>query len=201
VEAGCNDRFAGKVAGILMVVLSLCLAGMNLLSALKDRHTAYHEIVMIAIAAYTFVKIGLAIRGVVRARKLPASVDRILRDISFADAVVSICTLQRSMLASFPGMGPDEVRLFNILTGTAGWMILLLLGIALIGGRCILMAKRKIVKTSENIANAVTGGYKKIENGVVNCYRKVEDRFIEAYLLKDGETVEQARERLKKETR
>ena len=42
-------------------------------------------------------------------------------------------------------------------------------------------------------------GYKKIERGVVSGYTKIEDKFVDAYLTKDGETVEQAKERLKKQ--
>ncbi|MBE5817954.1 MAG: hypothetical protein E7312_02755 [Clostridiales bacterium] len=52
------------------------------------------------------------------------------------------------------------------------------------------MAKSKI-------ANTVTDGYKKIEKGVTDGYIKIEDKFVSAYLTKEGETVEQAKERLK----
>jgi len=34
---------------------------------------------------------------------------------------------------------------------------------------------------------------------VVDGYRKIEDRFVDAYLTKDGETVEEAKARLKKD--
>ncbi|MBQ7034751.1 MAG: hypothetical protein IJN34_03340 [Clostridia bacterium] len=61
------------------------------------------------------------------------------------------------------------------------------------------MAKSKIVQANEKIADAVTGGYKKIEKGVVEGYTKIEDKFVDAYLTKEGETIEEAKERLKKE--
>ena len=61
------------------------------------------------------------------------------------------------------------------------------------------MAKSKIIKTTDKIAETITESYKKIEKGVVNGYTKIEDRFVDAYLTKDGETVEQAKERIKKE--
>ena len=41
-------------------------------------------------------------------------------------------------------------------------------------------------------------GYKKIEKGVVDGYTKIEDKFVDNYLTKDGETVEEAKKRLKK---
>ena len=61
----------------------------------------------------------------------------------------------------------------------------------------IVMAKSKLVKANEKIAETVVGGYKKIENAVVDTYTKIEDKFVDAYLTKDGETVEEAKKRLK----
>ena len=40
----------------------------------------------------------------------------------------------------------------------------------------------------------------KIEQGVVGGYTKIEDKFVDAYLTKDGETVEEAKNRLKNVT-
>lgn len=70
------------------------------------------------------------------------------------------------------------------------------------------MAKSKLVKANEKIAenvvggckaieNGVVDGYKAIENGVVGVYTKIEDRFVDQFLTKDGETVEDAKTRLK----
>lgn len=61
------------------------------------------------------------------------------------------------------------------------------------------MAKSKIVKVNEKIAEKVTGGFKKISDTVVEGYTKIEDGFVDRYLTKDGETVEEAKIRIKKE--
>lgn len=61
------------------------------------------------------------------------------------------------------------------------------------------MAKSKIVAANEKIAEKVVGTYKKIEDTVVGGYAKVEDAFVDRYLTKDGETVEEAKARLKRE--
>ena len=58
------------------------------------------------------------------------------------------------------------------------------------------MAKSKLVKANEHIAEKVVGGYKKIEDTVVGGYRKIEDAFVDQYLTHDGESVEDAKERL-----
>ena len=39
----------------------------------------------------------------------------------------------------------------------------------------------------------------KIEKAVVEGYKKIEDGFVEKHLVKEGETVEEAKERIKKE--
>ena len=69
------------------------------------------------------------------------------------------------------------------------------------------MAKSKLVKANEKIAEAVVDGYKKIEAGAVGGYKKIEegtvkgfgkivDGFVDRYLTKDGESVEEAKKRL-----
>ncbi len=207
-----TELFARRITGILLVALSFCIVGVNIMSAVKDRGTTFHEIVMITIATYTFTKITIAIIGMVKEKRSASQVLKTLRNISLADACVSIYTMQRSMLVSFPGMEPAEILILNIFTGTVVWIVVLLLGINLIGGKYTDMAKSKIVKANEKIAEVVTDGYKKIEKGVVDGYKKIEqgvvggyskieDKFIDVYLTKDGETVEEAKARLKKENK
>lgn len=58
------------------------------------------------------------------------------------------------------------------------------------------MAKSKLVKINKKIEEGVVGGYKKIENGVVGGFNKLSDKFVDNYLTKDGESVENAKERL-----
>ena len=55
------------------------------------------------------------------------------------------------------------------------------------------------MSTFEKIENAVVEGYKKIEDGVVAKFEDISDDFIEKHLMKDGETLEEAKERLAKE--
>ena len=49
--------------------------------------------------------------------------------------------------------------------------------------------------------DAVVGGYKKVEDAVVGGYRKIEDKFVDQFLTRDGETVEEAKARLKDENK
>lgn len=61
------------------------------------------------------------------------------------------------------------------------------------------MAKSKLVEANEKIAEKVVDTYKKIEDTVVGGYTKIEDAFVDRYLTKDGESIEEAKARLKRE--
>ena len=61
------------------------------------------------------------------------------------------------------------------------------------------MAKSKLVEVNEKIAEKVVSGYKKIEDGAVGGFNKMADKFVDNFLTKEGESVEEARERLNEE--
>ena len=65
----------------------------------------------------------------------------------------------------------------------------------------------KFVEANETIAASAVNGYKKIEDGVVNGYKKIEngvvegfekvtDKCVETLFAKEGESVEEAKQRL-----
>lgn len=155
------ELFARRITGILIVILSVCIVGVNTMSVITDRGTDFHEIIMITIATYTFTKITLSIIGMIKAKNSSSPVLKTLRNISLADACVSIYTMQRSMLVTFPGMEKENILLLNIFTGTIVWTIVLFLGINLIRGKYYDMTKSKIIKTNKKITDTVTDSYKK----------------------------------------
>ncbi len=126
------SNFLKPFTGIMLMVLSVPLAGMVILASVKDRGTDFHEIVMITIALYTFTKLTLAIINLVKSKRNTPERIKILRNISFADAFVAIFSLQRSMLVSFEGMPANEIRIMNIVTGSAVCVIMFMLGLNLI---------------------------------------------------------------------
>ena len=127
-----NEQLATTLTGVMLMVMSLPLAGTVILSFLKDRGTVFHEIVMIAIAVYAFTKITVATVNLLKSRKSMSPKLITLRNISFADGFVSIFSLQRSMLVSFDGMTAGEIRIMNLVTGSAVCIIVFLLGLNLI---------------------------------------------------------------------
>ena len=203
-----TEILAKKFTGFCFLFLSACLVGTVILSLTDNRGTKHNEIIMITIALYTFTKVVLGIINLVKSKKYSSPAFKTLRNISFADALVSVFSLQRSMLVTFEGMSEGDIFLLNVLTGTGVCISVLLLGINLIGGKRVDMAKSKIANATEKMAEGVVDGYKKIEKGVVDGYKKIErgvvegytkieDKFVDRYLTREGETVEEAKDRLK----
>lgn len=126
------ENFLKPFTGIMLMTLSLPLSGMVILASMKDRGVYFHEIVMITIALYTFTKFTLATINLVKSKRNTPERIKILRNISFADAFVSMFSLQRSMLVSFEGMPTNEIRIMNIVTGSAVCVIIFLLGLNLV---------------------------------------------------------------------
>lgn len=203
-----NERFVMKLCGVMIFFLAVVLCGIVYMTIKYDKAIRYHEIIMIAIALYAFIKISVAITGTIKSRKSSRICEKTLKSITLVDSVVSIYSLQRSMLVSFDGMTVENIALFNTLSGIGMCIIVVCIGINLIKG-ANKMAKSKIVKGIGKISDGVTAGYKKVEDtvvggykaiekGVVGGYTKIEDKFVDLYLTRDGETVEEAKERLKK---
>ena len=133
-----KERFIAKFTGWMLILLSIPLVGTVILSVVRDRGHERHMIVMIALAAYAFTKITLATIKLIKARRSSSATLITLRNISFADAFVSIFALQRSMLVSFEGMTETEIVIMNATLGSAVCVIVFLLGLNLVRNRKIL---------------------------------------------------------------
>lgn len=128
-ESEVAEAFAAKLCGGLLILLSFVLAGIVYISLFRSVAVKRHEIVMITVATYTFCKTTAAIIKAVRQRKNASPLLAAIRTIGYAEAAVSMMTLQRSMLISFGSADDAKVPLMNGLTGIAVCLFILLLGI------------------------------------------------------------------------
>ena len=133
-----KERFITVFTGWMLMILSVPLVGTVILSVVRDRGHELHMIVMIGMAAYAFAKITLATIKLIKARHSTSAALITLRNVSFADAFVSIFALQRSMLVSFEGMTEAEIVIMNAALGSAVCVIVFLLGLNLVRNRKIL---------------------------------------------------------------
>ena len=61
------------------------------------------------------------------------------------------------------------------------------------------MVEQELVDDYKKVEEGIVDGYKKIEDGAVGGFNKIADGFVDKFLKKEGETVEEARERLARE--
>ena len=208
-----SERFVMRLCGGILVVLAVILGASTALSILQDRAVPHGLIIMLIIAIYTFWKLTMAIVHTVQAHQSGTPLTKTIRNITLASALAAMMTMQRSMLASFGAdMPAGDVLLFNALTGGGVFLIVLLMGFNMLFEEkgYEKMANSKLVKANQKIAKtvvdgyktveeAVVSGYKKVESTVVGAYAKVENKFVDQFLTKDGESVEEAKMRLKEE--
>lgn len=124
-----SEMFVMKFAGIMLIILSFVLAGSVYYSTVFEVAKKNGKIVMITIATYTFYKITVAIINMVKVKKHNSPLLTTIRNISCADAAVSVLSLQRSMLISFEGKSNSEIGLMNVITGAVVCLFVLTLGV------------------------------------------------------------------------
>lgn len=87
--------------GIVFLLMNLALSLMVFFMVYWNRTFEHHEITTIAMAAYTFGSMAMAIMNVVKYRKYNSPVYSASKAISLAAACVSMLTLESTMLTTF----------------------------------------------------------------------------------------------------
>lgn len=120
-----------KTDGILILLLNLALCGIIILTITKGEGKKYPEVMVISIAAYTFYKITVAILNLIKVRKMKSAILIVIRNIGFADALVSLFSLQITMYASL-NESAGIANLMNAVTGLGVGILISLLGASMI---------------------------------------------------------------------
>ena len=106
------------ICGWLMMVLNIAVSVIMYMVIVLKQTIEYHEIVVIALAAYTFYCFTMAVVNVIKYRK-KNFVYSTIKNIDLVKAIVSIFTLQVAMLTRFGEEGTLDMGLMNTLTGIA----------------------------------------------------------------------------------
>ncbi len=118
-----------RFCGILMLLMNMALSVIVGYIVWQGRTFRHHEITTIAMAAYTFTALTLAIINTVKYRKYKSPVLSASKAISLASASVSMLTLEAGMITVFGGDGDPQFRRF--MTGATGAVVcLFVLGLA-----------------------------------------------------------------------
>lgn len=111
-----------RACGIVFLAMNLALSLIIFFMVYWNRTFYHHEITTIAMAAYTFGSLAMAIVNVVRYRNHHSPVYSASKTISLASACVSLLTLESTMLTTFGG---DTLPLFarRLFLGLSGGAI------------------------------------------------------------------------------
>ena len=115
-----------RVCGIVFLVMNLALALIIFFMVYWNRTFEHHMITAIAMAAYTFTALTTAIINVIKYRKYNSPVFSASKAISLAAALVSMLTLESTMLTTF-SEGTMTAMEQKIMLGTTGGVISVLI--------------------------------------------------------------------------
>lgn len=118
-----------RFCGALLMVMNLVLAIFTLYFVYRIRVFLHHEVTTIAMAAYSFTALAVAIVNAVRYKKYGSPAYSAAKAISLVSAIVSMLTLENAMLTTF-GQSSDLFRK-TILSISGAAVILVVQGIAL----------------------------------------------------------------------
>lgn len=114
VRLGWNSYL---LCGAGLLLLNLTMTGILFHRIWKGISPNYPELVVYAVAAYTFYRLTLAIIHVVQSRKNTSPILAAKRNLDLCGALLSLFSLQTALLSVF-GNGFGHIVLMNTLTGT-----------------------------------------------------------------------------------
>lgn len=111
-----------RACGIVFLLMNLALALIIFFMVYWNRTFQHHMITAIAMATYTFTALTVAVVNVIKYRKYNSPVFSASKAISLAAALVSMLTLESTMLTTFDD-GTMDLLTRKILLGTSGGAI------------------------------------------------------------------------------
>ncbi len=118
-----------RVSGAILILIEFAMAGAVTQMMLSKRPNQSGQIMAIANAAYTFIKVTLAVINMFKARRNFDPVTQSLRNLNFADACMSVVSLTVLMLTVF---GDDGLLGIKACVGFAACILTLALAVYMI---------------------------------------------------------------------
>ncbi|MBR2951611.1 MAG: hypothetical protein IKC43_01395 [Clostridia bacterium] len=139
-----------RACGILFLVMNLALALIIFFMVYWNRTFTHHMITAIAMAAYTFTALTVAVINVVKYRKYHSPAYSAAKVISLAEALVSMLTLESTMLTTFGDGEMTKITQKWLLGATGGAISLLIVATAT---HMIVTGTRKLKKLITEVGN------------------------------------------------
>lgn len=129
-----------RKCGVLLTIIPLCLTVPVLQIVFLGKAFVHEGWTVIAFAAYAFYKIIMAAYNLIKSRKQEDLTIQAVRNVSFADALTSIFSLQTALLFAF---AEGNYAVANVATGCATGVLTVVLGVLM------QIKARKIAKENE----------------------------------------------------
>ena len=139
-----------RACGIVFLVMNLALALIIFFMVYWNRTFEHHMITAIAMAAYTFTALTTAIINVIKYRKYNSPVFSASKAISLAAALVSMLTLESTMLTTFGNGTMSQVEQKWMLGATGGVISLLIVATAIY---MIVIGTKKLKELKTEVEN------------------------------------------------
>lgn len=117
------------VQSIFLFIIDFALIAPVALMVLQKKTVTYSTIPAIAVAAYTTYKIVISTINIIKTRKEPHLSLKILRTVNFVDALVSVLTLQYTLIITFGGVMDKEMFILSAVSSFAIWALLIVLSL------------------------------------------------------------------------
>ena len=135
-----------RACGIVFLLMNISLTTMIFFMVYFGRSFVHHEITTIALAAYTFTSLSIAIVSLIKYRKYESPIYSASKIVGLAAAAVSMLTLEATMLTTFGGTNETMRRVF--LTSSGGVVSIFIVAMAVY--MIVTSTKKiKLIKDSE----------------------------------------------------
>ena len=118
-----------RICSCLLLLLNLCVVVPIALMVKLEKPVHMTLIPAIAMAAYAFYKITLASINMVKQKRSRNRLVRLLRSINFIDALMSIVTLQNTLIMAVSDGNTDRLLPLTAAAGGVIWLVIVVVSV------------------------------------------------------------------------
>lgn len=127
-----SDTTIMKALGIGMIALAVAVSGIVCMAIAEKHNSTYNIVVMITIATYTFYTVTMSIINIIKSHKRKDMTMIMLRDISLAGTIVSVLSLERSMLGTFGNAEDSFSMTMEIISAAVAFVLIIGIAVSMI---------------------------------------------------------------------
>lgn len=129
-----------RFCGIVLLLINQALIGITFFIVKQNQGSSYNEILTIAVAAYSFFTVTVAIVNIIKYKRFGSPMMSAIKAVNLATALVSMLSLETAMLSAFGDESDPTFR--TIMTSCTSFVICLFI---------LAMAIYMIIKSTKKI--------------------------------------------------